>query len=103
MGSGVVSDTFGIDRLRTGYRRLEHSTMHEHQTVLGTLRHDHSAGATKHWHQAGSGAPEFGPEPEPEKMPETQRLLLEVRTCGRCQQPVIYWGGDFKHLSAACP
>ena len=99
-----MSDNFGIDRLRTGYRRLERSTRHEHQTVLGALSHDHPAGATRHWHQAGSGAPEFGPEPAPEEMPQGSRtLLLEVRTCDSCKQPVIYWGGDFRHLAPGCP
>jgi hypothetical protein len=31
-----------------------------------------------------------------------QRVLLEVRSCERCRQPVIYWDGDFRHLAARC-
>lgn len=29
--------------------------------------------------------------------------ILEVRTCGSCLQPVVYWAGDFRHLAARCP
>lgn len=98
-----MSDTFGIERLRTGYRRLERTTRHEHDTCIGPLAHDHFGGATKHWHQARSAASEFGPEPAPEQLPEIVRVLVEVRTCGSCGHPVIYWSGDFRHLSPACP
>lgn len=85
---------------RTGYRRLNHSTTHEHQADGVTVQHEHSAGATKHWHRAGSGAPEFGPEGQPAG---ASMVLVEMRTCGKCQQPVIYWGGDFRHLADGCP
>lgn len=99
-----MTDYFGIDRLRTGYRReQDRSTRHEHDTILGALNHDHFGGATKHWHKAGSAASEFGPEPAPEQFPARKMQIVEVRTCGRCGQPVIYWGGDFKHLAPACP
>jgi hypothetical protein len=50
--------------LRLGYRRLERSTRHEHVAGGQVTEHQHSAGGTKHWHMPGSGAPEFGPEPE---------------------------------------
>lgn len=83
----------------TGYRRLNHSTTHEHQADGVTVEHDHSAGATKHWHRAGSSAPEFGPEDQPAG---ARMVLVEMRTCGKCQQPVIYWDGDFRHLTASC-
>lgn len=32
-----------------------------------------------------------------------KRVLVEVRTCAVCLQPVIYWAGDFRHLCGACP
>lgn len=70
---------------RTGYRRLNHSTTHEHQADGVTVEHDHSAGATKH-------------QPAGARM-----VLVEMRTYGKCQQPVIYWDGDFRHLTASCP
>jgi hypothetical protein len=90
--------------LRTGYHRLARSTAHEHTADGAPVTHDHSAGATRHWHEAGSGAPEFGPEPVPEGQPRSAvRMLLEVRECALCLGPAVYWDGQFLHLTAECP
>jgi hypothetical protein len=34
-------------------------------------------------------------------MPKVQ--TVEVRACTICLQPVIYWDGDFRHLTVRCP
>lgn len=41
------------------------------------------------------------PEDE-DPTPEARRVFAEVRTCGQCGEPVVYWGGSFRHLSHAC-
>jgi hypothetical protein len=38
-----------------------------------------------------------------DQSPKDGRLLLEVRTCGLCLGPVVYWEGQFLHLTPACP
>jgi hypothetical protein len=31
------------------------------------------------------------------------RMMNEFRICGQCQQTVIVWGGEARHLAPACP
>lgn len=96
--------TTGEAPLRTGYHRLARSTAHEHIADGVLVTHDHSAGATRHWHEAGSGAPYFGTEPVPEGQPRViVRMLLEVRECALCLGPAVYWDGQFLHLTTKCP
>jgi hypothetical protein len=30
-------------------------------------------------------------------------LLLELRECAVCKNPVVYYDGDFRHLTSQCP
>lgn len=88
---------------RAGYRRLNHGTEHEHFIDGKPAAHDHRAGGTRHWHSGGSDAAEFGLEPVTGGAPlGAGRMLLEVRRCGACGKPVIYWDGDFRHLTPNC-
>lgn len=33
----------------------------------------------------------------------TKSVTVEIRACAICLQPLIYWDGDFRHLTAYCP
>jgi hypothetical protein len=41
---------------------------------------------------------------EPEQQQGTRRqIIAEVVQCALCLEDLIYWGGDFRHLTRACP
>jgi hypothetical protein len=43
------------------------------------------------------------PAPEEDQPAQSRLVLMEVRECGACLGPVVYWDGDFRHLASTCP